>query len=311
MNRRWPAVVAACAGCAGLVAPSPDAGTTLEAGARRDAGGTHDASDGSADARDGGVLSPAQIFEPGLVQWLDASNTGTIRFDNDQISLWYDARSDGGDRGHIEALNQGWGIVLQPGAVNGHAALRVGPQTGAFTSGCYNYHTTGSIPYLVAIIAAYENHIAKTGILYMETPQRPMDIVPPLQSGGNGVYLLGNTTGRSTVFAGMQPPPDGASSATDGWNDGKFHAFGLIFYPNNTVAVRTDGVEVAVARPGSWSYACTWIGGNRGFDAGLQDGLDGYVAEVVVAQPAKAAAEIAAQIALLSQYFQAKYGLPF
>lgn len=109
-------------------------------------------------------------------------------------------------------------------------------------------------------------------------------------------------------------------SPTTGWNDGRFHTFGLSVQSvpdaHQTIhSLRVDGVESRNAPV----YPCFGAGGRiaiggdyfHGGDAAvdvIENSLDGYVAEVIVVTHH---VTTPTDLAQLSAYFQKKYGIPF
>jgi hypothetical protein len=252
----------------------------------------------NADVSDAGVaaVAPDQLFGKDLYLWLDADESATIVSDGGKVVEWKD-RSPNPTVATARLPNNSSNITISPALANGHAALRVGPQAGIF-------EIAGGVDGgLIAVVAAYSNAASSSGVL-----------VQGSHVTGAYLRLVGNSQGSSVIFAG-NPVGLNVLSATSGWNDGRFHTFGVSYdSPRTKLAVRVDGTETT--KSGSLSvnsdghsfaggYICLWCDAG-GPEPPIQNALEGYLAEVIVARPATSL-----ELAQLSAYFQKKYGLPF
>lgn len=252
----------------------------------------------------GPVLDPYEIFGRSLSLWLDADDASTVVRDGDgAVSRWRSKGAyAGGDVVAIYPLLARNGVTIEPTVANGRPAIHVGAQRGMLQGG---FAGDGE---LVAVVAAYGNEPAKPGAIFMIS-----DV---------GFYIRGNAMGKSIVMAGVMKGITylGIWTPTEGWNDGRFHTFGLrTGLKVGGAAIRADGVQWVQQVPigvigsgtaliGGWHCVpslSTWCG-----DAGvtpIEEPLEGYVAEVVMTY----ASGTPTQIAQLSAYFQKKYGIPF
>jgi hypothetical protein len=275
MGRAWPLLAT---GACGIVAEYQDAGRDSSA----------------ADAETGvSVTSPRDIF--GGCLWWDADDRSTIGVADGGVSEWRDKGSSSTAPLTLAPISApGNAIAWTPDAIREHAAMKVGVGDGVFHTGTFGV----AGPTLIAIVAKYSNGQFQAGTLFNE---------------GNKVLMIASADNTSRFYVGFSPPPAGLFSSTGGWNDGRFHSFGLRASGGGRGAVRVDGVETAGALPSALydPRVDLRVGGNfETSEAGvvsIQSAIEGYIAEVIIANTEGTDT----QIAQLSAYFTQKYGIPF
>lgn len=249
--------------------------------------------------------------------WLDADDTTSLELgDGGGVEAWHDRSG----RGWVVIATHPTfapdaSIKVEKGIAHGHAALRLGGQLGMFEHKNIYGPTLLGAPFILAIVAAYDNPTSRPALFFR---QEDMLVSPshPLSLYGNDPY--GSSSNVVGVFCGNLQPP--VASAMTGWNDGRFHTFGMIIHYTNGwlepwLHLRVDGAEIVkpATSPCSGQGNRIAIGGDylhnddAGVDA-IESALDGYLAEVIVVSHN---AGTPTQLAQLSAYFQKKYGIPF
>jgi hypothetical protein len=249
------------------------------------------------------VLTPDQIFSNRIL-WLDADDLSTIKtemVDSGEIVVaeWRD--KGGRNLGAIVVPSpSGNHVHIVPSAVNGRAAIRLGGDAGIL-------RIVGGGSTFIAIVAAYSNPTA----------------VPTSMVAEEGAALLGNIGGRAVVFGAMGGVV-GPASVNVGWNDGRFHTFGVrMARPSNAISLRTDGIEATLTGTDSWAWSSfgaspnfgppplttLFGGGMASWEGGIRDAMDGLIAEVIIAGTVDGDMNVITS--QLSAYFQKKYGIPF
>lgn len=262
-----------------------------------------DASDAASNVEEGGasVQTPDQIFDLSL--WLDGDDPSTLEISDGGVVVWRDKSNccmpTNAAQPYLPSPSDK--ITVNPTIANGHGALKIGP-------GLLSAPWGGAI---VAFVAAYSNPKGSSAVVFADgANMRPLSHA--------SFWMIGNWQGTSRVNAGNEYV--NVTSTGDGYNDGRFHSFGMILGNSDLITIRIDGVETTSTNPRMGGASGGPIGGylcpvpcNESVDGGWDGGyiiespMDGYVAEII----ASTLTPTNQQIAMLSAYFQKKYGVPF
>lgn len=234
--------------------------------------------------------TPLDIFGYRLVEWYDASDTQSVDQDGGIVAVWRD-RSLWRSR-NMSARYGAMGLRLEPNAANGRPAMHVGAQYGCFRVG--SPPMGGDI--LLVMIASFTNGANQVGTLWSTKAMAPY----------GGAFVTVNVVG-TRAYAGLAPWPNGAQSTLVGLNDGQLHAFALRGNGKvGSVRIRVDGIEDAAdSGLGAPNDLETWIGGEQPLDAGIQNAVEGYVAEIM----AVGGLGTDSEMAQLAKYIKDKYAI--